>query len=171
MAYKSALKQTNALYKPAPALKNGRQLVPAWQSMLACSITTAEEFAHHFPVDCQAVQQVAERYPMRINPYYLGLIKQQGDPIWKQVVPDGRELLDADGMEDPLAEDTYSPVPNITHRYPDRVLFLVSNQCAVHCRFCTRKRKIGKQFAVTSKTISEGIAYIRFHGEVRDVLI
>ena len=65
----------------------------------------------------------------------------------------------------------YSPVPNITHRYPDRVLFLVSNQCAVHCRFCTRKRKIGRQFTVTGKTVSEGIAYIRFHREVRDVLI
>jgi lysine 2,3-aminomutase len=108
---------------------------------------------------------------MRINPYYLGLIKRPGDPLWKQVVPDEKELMDTEGMEDPLAEEKYSPVPNVTHRYPDRVLFLVSNQCAVHCRFCTRKRKIGRQFAVTDTTLREGIAYIRFHREVRDVLI
>ena len=127
----------------------------AWQYMLTNSITTAEQLAHHFPIDCQALQQVAERYPLRINQYYGSLIKKPGDAIWMQVVPDERELLDTDGMEDPLAEDAYSPVPNITHRYPDRVLFLVSNQCAVHCRFCTRKRKIGKQFAVTNKSISE----------------
>ena len=86
-------------------------------------------------------------------------------------MPDEKELTDTAGMEDPLAEEKHSPVPNITHRYPDRVLFLVSNQCAVHCRFCTRKRKIGRQFAVTDKTVSEGLAYIRFHREVRDVLI
>jgi len=171
MAYKSVLKQTSTLYKPAPALKNRRQPLPQWRRMLKHSITTAGQLAQQFPVDSQALQEVIERYPLRINPYYLGLIQQPGDPIWKQVVPDEKELLDADGMEDPLAEDSYSPVPNITHRYPDRVLFLVSNQCAVHCRFCTRKRKIGKQFAVTHKTISEGIAYIRFHREVRDVLI
>jgi lysine 2,3-aminomutase len=117
------------------------------------------------------MQTVIDCYPLRINPYYLSLIQELGDPLWKQVVPDEKELLDTMGMEDPLAEEEHSPVPNITHRYPDRVLFLVSNQCAIHCRFCTRKRKIGRQFAVTGKTVSEGIAYIRFHREVRDVLI
>ena len=171
MAYKTTFNQAAALHIPASIEKNRRQPLPQWRRMLNHSITTAEQLAHHFPVDCQALQPVIDCYPLRINPYYLGLIKQPGDSIWKQVVPDEGELLDTDGMEDPLAEDTYSPVPNITHRYPDRVLFLVSNQCAVHCRFCTRKRKIGKQFAVTNKTISEGIAYIRFRREVRDVLI
>jgi lysine 2,3-aminomutase len=62
-------------------------------------------------------------------------------------------------------------VPNITHRYPDRVLFLVSNRCAVHCRFCTRKRKIGHSFEVTAETISQGIDYIRSNPQVRDVLL
>jgi lysine 2,3-aminomutase len=174
MAYKQAFDQAGTLHEPAvttSANKNRGQPLPQWQRMLTHSITTAEQLAHHLLVDCQALQEVIERYPLRINPYYHSLIQKPGDAIWKQVVPDERELLDTDGMEDPLAEDTYSPVPNITHRYPDRVLFLVSNQCAVHCRFCTRKRKIGKQFAVSHKTINEGIAYIRFHREVRDVLI
>jgi lysine 2,3-aminomutase len=142
-----------------------------WQQLAAGAVTTAEQLARCFPVDREALQQVIDRYPMRISPYYFGLIKEPGDPLWQQVVPDERELTDNVGMEDPLAEEEHSPVPNITHRYPDRVLFLVSNQCAIHCRFCTRKRKIGRQFAVTGKTVSEGIAYIRFHREVRDVLI
>jgi len=143
----------------------------SWQQLAANAVTTAEQLVRCFPIDREAMQKVIDRYPMRISPYYLGLIKEPGDPLWQQVVPDEKELSDTAGMEDPLAEEEYSPVPNITHRYPDRVLFLVSNQCAVHCRFCTRKRKIGKQFTVTDKTLSEGLAYIRFHREVRDVLI
>jgi lysine 2,3-aminomutase len=142
-----------------------------WQQLAANAVTAAGELARSFPIDAQAIETVIGRYPLRINPYYLGLIKEAGDPLWRQVVPDEKELLDTGGIEDPLAEERFSPVPNITHRYPDRVLFLVSNQCAVHCRFCTRKRKIGRQFAVTDKTLSDGIAYIRFHREVRDVLI
>jgi lysine 2,3-aminomutase len=129
-----------------------------WQQLAANAVTTAEQLARCFPIDREAMQKVIDCYPLRINPYYLSLITMADDPLWKQVVPDEKELLDTMGMEDPLAEEHYSPIPNITHRYPDRVLFLVSNQCAVHCRFCTRKRKIGKQFIVTEKTISEGIA-------------
>ena len=150
---------------------DGRPARTRWQQLAANALTTAEQLARYFPIDREAMQKVIDCYPLRINPYYLSLITMPDDPLWKQVVPDERELLDTMGMEDPLAEEHYSPIPNITHRYPDRVLFLVSNQCAVHCRFCTRKRKIGKQFIVTEKTISEGIAYIRFHREVRDVLI
>ncbi len=142
-----------------------------WQSLLANSITTMGSLCHYFSIEDEDIRTVIERYPLRINHYYLGLIQKPGDPIWKQAVPDVRELHDPEGLVDPLAEEAYSPVPNITHRYPDRVLFLVSNQCAVYCRFCTRKRKTGKQFAVDEKTISEGIAYIRFHREVRDVLL
>ena len=143
----------------------------SWQQLAANAVTTAEQFARCFPIDREAMQKAIDCYPLRINPYYLSLIQEPEDPLWKQVVPDEAELMDTAGMEDPLAEEEYSPVPNVTHRYPDRVLFLVSNQCAVHCRFCTRKRKIGKQFAVTDKTLSDGLAYIRFHREVRDVLI
>ena len=157
--------------KAATTVLSAKPAGSRWQQLAANAITTAEQLACCFPVDREALQQVIDRYPMRISPYYFSLIKEPGDPLWQQVVPDERELTDNVGMEDPLAEERYSPVPNITHRYPDRVLFLVSNQCAVHCRFCTRKRKIGRQFTVTEKTVSEGIAYIRFHREVRDVLI
>ncbi len=155
----------------APARKRPRRLVPQWQRMLKHAITNTAQLADYFTIDYPALQCVSDRYPLRINPYYFSLIKKPGDPIWKQVVPDERELQDDDGLEDPLAEDQYSPVPHVIHRYADRVLLLASSQCAVYCRFCTRKRKIGKQGAITAQAIKEAVAYIRFHREVRDVLI
>ena len=145
--------------------------MPRWERLLKHAITNAAQLAEYFAGDYPALQRVIDRYPLRINSYYLSLIKKPEDPIWKQVVPDERELLDANCMEDPLAEEQYSPVPQIIHRYPDRVLFLVSCQCAVYCRFCTRKRKMGKQHVLTPQAIQDGISYIRFHPEVRDVLI
>ena len=98
---------------------------------------------------------------MRINHYYLSLIKYKDDHIWKQAVPDSREIEEISGSDDPLCEEIQSPVPSLTHRYPDRVLFMISNQCAMYCRFCMRKRKVGRPFTVTDSTINSGIDYIR----------
>ena len=108
---------------------------------------------------------------MRINPYYLRLIRKKEDPFYKQAVPDLRELTDKKGFDDPLNEEELSPVPGLTHHYPDRVLFLVSSQCPMYCRFCNRKRKVGHPSMVTRETIREGIAYIRKNRKVRDVLL
>ena len=109
---------------------------------------------------------------MRINPYFLQLIKKQGDPIWRQSVPDVLELADKIGMEDPLNEENLSPVPNLVHKYPDRALFLVSNQCAVYCRFCTRKRKVGTPgMHISADTINAGISYLRNTHSIKDVLL
>jgi len=114
---------------------------------------------------------VTEAYPVFINRYIADMLTGPDDPLWQQFVPDIRELEDTCGMEDPLAEDSCAPVPNITHRYPNRVLFLISNRCAMHCRFCTRKRKIGRQFDITPETISQGIDYVRKNPQVHDVLL
>jgi len=93
-------------------------------------------------------------------------------PIWKQCIPDIKELEDPEGFEDPLCEERDSPVPGLTHRYPDRVLLLVCNQCAMYCRFCTRKRKVGDPFKrITKEQIMKGIEYIQGHPEIRDVLL
>ncbi|PIV99051.1 MAG: lysine 2,3-aminomutase, partial [Deltaproteobacteria bacterium CG17_big_fil_post_rev_8_21_14_2_50_51_6] len=116
------------------------------------------------------LDRVTDRFPMRVNPYYLGLIKEAGDPIFRQCIPDSREF-DDEGLIDPLAEEEHSPVPGLTHRYPDRVLFLVSGRCAVYCRFCNRRRKVGRPDVVTPETIREGLAYIRAEKEIRDVLL
>jgi lysine 2,3-aminomutase len=142
-----------------------------WQSLLKKSINTAEALLPYIKIDPELTNKVIETYPMRINPYFLNLIKKQGEPLVRQVIPDIQELEDHVGWEDPLAEETNSPVPNLVHRYPDRVLFLVSSECGVYCRFCTRKRRIGRWDPITEQTIETGIQYIRNHKEIRDVLI
>jgi lysine 2,3-aminomutase len=147
------------------------QQKPSWKQILSQSITTGEDLPASFELDAVEIQSIAERYPMRINPYYFGLIKHKGDAIYRQCVPDVREISDSKGFEDPLNEEGCSPVPGLTHRYPDRVLFLVSSQCAVYCRFCNRKRKVGLSSMVTKEAVQEGLAYIRNHSEIRDVLL
>ena len=95
------------------------------------------------------------------------------DPIFKQAFPNPAELVISKyDMKDPLHEDKDSPTKGITHRYPDRVLFLISNRCAMYCRHCTRKRKVGDPEHIPSKEqIIAGLDYIRNHSEVRDVLL
>jgi lysine 2,3-aminomutase len=86
-------------------------------------------------------------------------------------VPDHKELEDAGGEEDPLMEDAMSPVPNITHRYPDRALFLVTSQCGLYCRFCTRKRKVGDYDKISMKGLESAFRYLEEHTEIRDVIM
>ncbi len=124
----------------------------------------------------EELQKTIDHFPLSITPYYLSLIDKdnyQNDPIFKQAFADPRELIiSKDEMKDPLDEENDSPVPGITHRYPDRVLFLVSNVCAMYCRHCTRKRKVGDVDNIPSKAqIQLGLDYIRNSPQVRDVLL
>ncbi len=141
-----------------------------WQRLIHETITKPEVLARYLDIDVEEVRAVSEKFPFRINPYYLGLIEEKGDPIWRQAVPDLKEI-EGNGFEDPLAEEHHSPVPGVTHRYPDRVLFYVSHSCAMYCRFCTRKRKVGSPESVDDQAIEKGLQYIREHLEVRDVII
>jgi lysine 2,3-aminomutase len=116
------------------------------------------------------------KFPLSITPYYLSLIDKanyEDDPIFKQSFPSVSELIVTKyDMKDPLAEDKDCPVPGITHRYPDRVLFHVSNICAMYCRHCTRKRKVGDVDSIPGKgEIRKGIEYIRNTPVIRDVLL
>ncbi len=142
-----------------------------WQKLLQKSLTTAEEVAEVFGLKADEIRRVAGAFRIRINPYYLGLIKAKGDPLYRQMVPDARELEGTCGLQDPLAEDQESPVPGIVHRYPDRVLFMVSHECASYCRFCTRKRMVGDFHKMHPQFIENGLAYIRRHPEIRDVIV
>ncbi|RBP65349.1 L-lysine 2,3-aminomutase [Alkalibaculum bacchi] len=122
------------------------------------------------------LQETIDAFPMAITPYYMSLVDPsdyENDPVFKQAFPDTRELKKSDAeMLDPLAEEKDSPVIGITHRYPDRVLFHVSNLCAMYCRHCTRKRKVGDKDSIPSKAdLLKGIEYIKKHTEVRDVLL
>jgi lysine 2,3-aminomutase len=141
-----------------------------WTRILKEGIDDPDEASKRFGLDPKLTRKVAERFPIRINSYFLSLIKSADDPIGKQVVPDPREL-DEEGYEDPLNEEEDSPVPNLVHRYPDRVVLFVSHQCPIYCRFCTRRRKVGRPASFSPSDIGKGIEYIRSHREIRDVTL
>jgi lysine 2,3-aminomutase len=141
-----------------------------WQQELREALTEVAELAARFDLDPQLLAPVAARYPLRISPAILALIETPGDPIWRQFVPDPRELEET-GLVDPLGEENLSPVPSVVHRYPDRALFLVSGSCASYCRFCTRKRRVGCTGSAPSfRELREGIEYISACPQIRDVL-
>src|SRR5438105_15953036 len=122
-------------------------------------------------IDVEALQPAFDNFQMRITPAALDRIGAVGDPMWNQYVPSTLELDVVDGVIDSLDEDADSPVPNITHRYPDRVLFLVSPVCASYCRFCTRRRKVGDPEKIPLNQYDSAFDYIASHPEVRDVIL
>ncbi len=127
------------------------------------------------PAARRSMETTTSRFPMSVTPYYLSLIDVDDyaqDPVFRQAVPSPRELeIGPHDMADPLHEETDSPAPGITHRYPDRVLFHVSNTCSMYCRHCTRKRKVGdRDFVPTRADLEKGLRYIRNTPAVRDVL-
>lgn len=142
-----------------------------WQQMLKESIHSVEQLVEKFNLDPKDAEDLDEFFQARINPYYLSLIRYPGDPIWMQCVPNRVELEDVDAEEDPLHEDEMSPVPNITHRYPDRALFLVTSQCGIYCRFCTRKRKVGDGSKISMKGLESAFQYLEQHPEIKDVIL
>src|SRR3990172_10430265 len=124
----------------------------------------------------ELLEKTIAKFPICITPYYLSLIDTddyRNDPFFKQSFPSRMELIvEKYDMRDPLDEDGDSPVPGITHRYPDRVLFHISNICSMYCRHCTRKRKVGDVDSIPGRDeILRGIEYIRNTPEIRDVLL
>jgi len=142
-----------------------------WQQLLRESVSSVDHLVDKFGIKREVAERLEDFFQARINPYYLSLIRQPGDPIWRQCVPDEKELEDWDALEDPLHEDDMSPVPNITHRYPDRVLFLTTSQCGLYCRFCTRKRKVGDSSKINLKQLESAFRYLEEHTEVNDVIL
>jgi len=146
----------------------------SWQEILRQSVTTVDELVERFGaenIDREAVQRAIDRFNLRITPAALAKIGTPGDAFWRQYVPTAAENDIVDGIVDSLDEDADSPVPNITHRYPDRVLFLVSPVCASYCRFCTRRRKVGDPEKIPLNQFDSAFAYLREHTEVRDVIL
>ncbi|HEV8148557.1 MAG TPA: KamA family radical SAM protein [Gemmatimonadales bacterium] len=149
-----------------------------WQEVLKQrSITSlaalAERFGpEHFPPEHQArLRQAIDNFEFRISPPMVDLIQAPDDPIWLQYIPTVQELDVVDGVVDSLSEDRDSPVPNITHRYPDRALFLVSPVCASYCRFCTRRRKVGDPEKIPLSQFESAFQYLEAHSEIRDVIM
>mgnify|MGYP006090087721 CR=1 FL=1 len=150
-----------------------------WQKQLSQSITKVKDLPFLSDLSDEykeKLEKVAKKFPIRINSYFLEQVKSTDDPMWKQVVPTLEELddwIDDEDLQesDPLNEEGDMPVPELVHRYPDRVLLMLNNQCPIICRFCTRKRKIGFPGIVTRETLRQGIEYIRNHPEIRDVIM
>jgi lysine 2,3-aminomutase len=121
------------------------------------------------------INQVLLKFRMAITPYFFSLIDINNPecPIRKQSIPSLNEMnVSENDMVDPLAEDTDSPVDGLTHRYPDRVLFLITDMCSMYCRHCTRRRFAGQSDQRMPKDrIDKAIQYISEHEEIRDVLL
>ncbi|MBR8535572.1 lysine 2,3-aminomutase [Carboxylicivirga sediminis] len=152
-----------------------------WRWQLRNTIKNLEQFERLTGIQFNAAERTDlkktfEKFPLSITPYYLSLIDKtdyKNNPVFKQAFGGIEELsvLNTD-MSDPLSEDKDSPVEGITHRYPDRVLFHVSNICAMYCRHCTRKRKVGdKDHIPSTSQLKKGIEYIAQNKQVRDVLL
>lgn len=138
-------------------------------------IETLEKVVALTEVEREQIQQCLGKFTMEITPYYAALM-DPGDPncpVRMQSVPRIAEMHDdPSDMSDPLHEDVDSPVPGLTHRYPDRVLLLVTNICAMNCRHCTRRRLVGDEDVdMPEDNVAAAIDYIRDTPTVRDVLL
>lgn len=148
-----------------------------WKWQLRNRITSVDkltQFLNLTSVEKEQIEQVGKRFRWAVSPYYLSLMDPNDpeDPIRKQGVPMIAELEVESGEEDPMGEELTSPVPNITRRYPDRLIINVTNQCGMYCRHCQRRRNIGEIDQGTPKSeLLEAMNYIRDHEEIRDVLI
>jgi lysine 2,3-aminomutase len=123
-----------------------------------------------------ALGSVSGALPMAITPYYASLLDPTNSeqPLRRTVVPTCREFRRSLGEEaDPLHEEGHTVRPGLVHRYPDRVLFLVTDHCSVFCRYCTRSRLVGKdsETSLSRRTWQSALDYISEHSEVRDVLL
>jgi lysine 2,3-aminomutase len=148
-----------------------------WRWQLSHRLNTFDELSqliHLTPEEEQGVK-AEHRFRLDITPYFASLIDPHDPtcPIRRQVIPTGRELQGFDAMMvDSLGEETHSPVPGLVHRYPDRVLMLVTTQCASYCRYCTRSRIVGDAAAQFARTDYEKqILYIAGNENIRDVLL
>lgn len=149
-----------------------------WHWQYQNLVTTPEQFVELFPSfedEVADIRSTLGKYKFAATPYYLSLIDETNseDPIKLQAVPSRLETRIEAGvdMRDPLAEDADMPVPGLVHRYPDRVLFLITEVCTLYCRFCTRRRVILEKESHIDRQIQMGIEYIQKHPEIRDVII
>jgi lysine 2,3-aminomutase len=141
-------------------------------------VTTLEqlrEILELTPEEVEGIQHSKGRLALAVTPYFVSLMDPVNPncPIRRQAIPRMEEFhVSKSDMVDPCGEDKDSPVPGLVHRYPDRVLLLVTDQCAVYCRYCTRRRLVGShEKSITQGNLEEVLKYLRSHRKVRDVLL
>ncbi len=148
-----------------------------WRWQLTHRLNSLEDLARVIRLTPEETAGLAApgHFRVDVTPYFASLMDPEDPncPIRRQVIPTAGELTPFDAeMADSLGEDAHSPVPGLVHRYPDRVLMLVTTECASYCRFCTRSRLVGDQHVQFNSTqYEQQLAYIAAHPEIRDVLI
>lgn len=149
-----------------------------WHWQVRNRITTAQDLEQYFELDEEEkkiIENVLGQFRMAITPYYLTLINPDNkkDPVRIQAVPMVDEMhVGIHDLDDPLHEDGDMVVPGLTHRYPDRVLFLITDMCSMYCRHCTRRRFAGQQDTGSKMdNVDKALEYIKNHPEVNDVLL
>ena len=139
------------------------------------SLGQAEMMLHLSSPERDALVHLGTSLPFGVTPYYMSLLSPDDpqDPLRRSVIPTVYEQMTSPGeADDPLGEDAQSPVPGLVHRYPDRVLFLLSDFCSTYCRYCTRSRVVGHgSLTPTRERLEAAVAYIRQTPTVRDVLL
>ena len=181
-------KRKNTFSKTSPLVKTFRRqhypLITArewndWRWQIRNRIRKVGEFEKIMPLsgaENRAFNNTIRMLPVAVTPYYAALMDRTDplDPIRRCVIPSDQELLPSPGeSDDPLHEEFDSPVPGLVHRYPDRVLFLVTDFCSTYCRYCTRSRRVGltQNLGITRKNWDAALNYIGQHPQIRDVLI
>lgn len=149
-----------------------------WHWQYKNLITTPEDFIELFPEfepEIDDIRSTLAKYKFSATPYYLSLIDPSNseDPIKLQAIPSHFEMQVEPGVDlrDPLSEDADMPVPGLVHRYPDRVLLLISEVCTLYCRFCTRRRVILERKSHFNQQTDKCIEYIKKHPKIRDVIL
>jgi len=144
----------------------------SWQKSLHTAVANPRDLAERFALDPDVTAAISACYPARLPKALLDAIGSASSPLGRQFLPDPAELVD-DGLDaDPLAESRLAPLPALVHRYPNRVLLLASNSCAAYCRFCTRKRRVGRRDdSLPFGAVLDAIAYIAEHSEIDEVII
>ncbi len=149
-----------------------------WRWQLKNRITRAEQLKLLITLneeEIAAIEASKGRMATAITPYFAKLMSRTDPncPVRRQVIPTLEEFyVSPHDLLDPCAEDENSPVPGLVHRYPDRVLLLVTDKCAVYCRYCTRRRLVGSsEKCITGGELDQAIAYIQSTKKIRDVLI
>jgi len=117
------------------------------------------------------LKDVVERYPFRISTHVEEMLLKSDSSLWRQIIPSLEEIKQTNFKEDPFDEKYQSPVPNLIHRYPDRVLLLTTDECAMYCRFCFRKRRAGKNRPALMTAFDEILKYIQKHSEIEEVIL
>ncbi len=148
-----------------------------WRWQLKNRITATHELKKLLPLvkeELDDLDQTGSSYRWAVSPYYLSLIDPDNpdDPVKRQCIPTLEEHLDQGGYDDPMGEEYTSPTTAITRRYADRLIIKVTNQCAMYCRHCQRRRSIGEMdLATPREQLEEALDYVRNNEEVRDVLL